>query len=324
MKKNIAVLSGGNSSESEISVKSGKQVANWIDKEKFNVFPVFVKGTKWTLGNENGVDVDKTDFSITQNGTKTMFDFAYIIIHGTPGENGLMPGYFEMMGIPHSTCNTLVSSLTFNKYFCKLALGDINILTAKAVLVKKNEKISAEEIVKVVGLPCFIKPNAGGSSCGISKVKTIEEIPASLELAFKEDNEIIIEEFINGTEISCGVIKTKDKTFLFPISEIVPKNEYFDYEAKYTPGMSEEITPAQIPAHVGKECHRLSLAIYNFLGCVGIVRIDYIISNDKLYFLEINTIPGMSEASIIPQQAKIYGISMTELLTRIIEDILGK
>jgi D-alanine-D-alanine ligase len=194
---------------------------------------------------------------------------------------------------------------------------------AKAILVKKDQKISSEEIVKAVGLPCFIKPNAGGSSCGTSKVKTIDEIPAALKFAFKEDSEVIIEEFIKGTEISCGVIKTKKKTFLFPATEIVTKNEFFDYEAKYTPGMSEEITPARISDHVAKECHRLSLAVYEFFGCKGIVRVDYIIRDEKLYFLEINTIPGMSEASIIPQQGKVYGISMTELLTNVIEDILN-
>jgi len=322
MKLKIAVLSGGNSSEAEVSIKSGRQVVNWIDKEKFEVYPIIIMGTRWTLDDEDGPVINKTDFSVIKNGEKIKFDFAYIIVHGTPGENGLMSGYFELLGIPHSTCNTLVSSLTFDKYFCKLALREINMLMAKAILIKKNQKITPEEIVKAVGLPCFIKPNAGGSSCGTSKVKTKEEIPAALELAFKEDNEIIIEEFIKGTEVSCGVIKTKKKTFIFPVTEIVPKNEFFDYEAKYTPGMSEEITPARIPEHVAKECQRLSLAVYEFLGCKGIVRVDYIIRDEKLYFLEINTIPGMSEASIIPRQVKAYGIGMTELLTTAIEDIL--
>jgi D-alanine-D-alanine ligase len=323
MKLKIAVLSGGNSSEAEISIKSGRQVANWIDKEKFAVYPIIIMGTRWTLGDEDGPVINKTDFSVIKNGEKIKFDFAYIIVHGTPGENGLMSGYFELLGIPHSTCNTLVSSLTFDKYFCKLALRDINILMAKAILVKKNQKITPEEIAKAIGLPCFIKPNAGGSSCGTSKVKTIEEIPAALEFAFKEDSEVIIEEFIKGTEISNGVIVTKKKTIVFPITEIVPKNEFFDYEAKYTPGMSEEITPARIPDHVRNECWKLSQKIYEFLGCKGIVRVDYIIRDEKLYFLEINTIPGMSEASIIPQQGKVYGITMTELLTTVIEDILN-
>jgi len=322
MKKNIAVLFGGNSSESEISVKSGKQVSNWLDKELFNVYPVLVKGNKWTLNDENGEEINKTDFSLTIGCTIIKFDYAYIIIHGTPGENGLMPGYFEMLGIPHSTCSTLVSSLTFDKYFCKLALSETGILMAKALLIRRNKKITPEEIVKAVGLPCFIKPNNGGSSCGTSKVKTTQEIPAALELAFKEDAEVIIEEFIKGTEVSNGVVITKNKTFLFPVTEIVPKNEFFDYEAKYTSGMSEEITPARIPEHVRNECYRLSKLVYETLGCKGIVRVDYIIRDEKPYFLELNTIPGMSEASIIPQQAKTYGISMTELLTLVINDNL--
>ena len=324
MKLKVAVLSGGNSSEAEISIKSGRQVVNWMDKEKYDVYPIIVMGTRWTLGDEGGPSINKTDFSVILEGEKIRFDFAYIIVHGTPGENGLMSGYFDLLGIPHSTCNTLVSSLTFDKYFCKIALKDINILMAKAILVRKNQIITPEEIVRHVGLPCFIKPNAGGSSCGTSKAKTLEDIPKALELAFKEDNEVIIEEFIIGTEISCGIIKTKKKTYLFPATEIISKNEFFDYEAKYTPGMSEEITPARIPEHVAKECHRLSLAIYEFLGCKGIVRVDYIIRDEKLYFLEINTIPGMSEASIIPQQGKVYGISMTDLLTEVIEDIISQ
>jgi len=320
MKLKIAVLSGGNSSEAEISINSGKQVVNWLDKEKFDVYPIIIMGTRWTLDDEDGLKIDRTDFSVIKNGEKIKFDYALIIVHGTPGENGLMSGYFELLGIPHSTCNTLVSSLTFNKYFCKLALREINLLMAKAILVKRDQKITPEEIVKAVGLPCFIKPNAGGSSCGTSKVKLIEEIPAALEFAFKEDDEIIIEEFIKGTEISNGVLKTKKKTFILPVTEIVPKNEFFDYEAKYSPGMSEEITPARIPDFVRDECHKLSLAVYEFLGCKGLVRVDYIVRDNKLYFLEINTIPGMSEASIVPKQVKAYGIAMKDLLTCIIED----
>lgn len=322
MKKNIAVLFGGNSSESEISVKSGKQVSNWLDKELYNVYPVLVKGSRWTMNDEKGEEISKTDFSVIINGVKIIFDYAYIIIHGTPGENGLMSGYFEMLGIPHSTCSTLVSSLTFDKYICKLALRDTGLLMAKAILVKKNQKITSDEIVKAVGLPCFIKPNNGGSSCGTSKVKTIEEIPNAIEFAFKEDAEVLIEEFIKGTEVSNGIVKTKSSTLLFPITEIVSKKEFFDYEAKYTPGMSEEITPARIPEHVRNECHRLSQLVYETLGCKGIVRVDYIIRDEKPYFLELNTVPGMSEASIIPQQAKVYGISMTELLTLVIKDSL--
>jgi len=324
MKRNIAVLFGGNSYESEISVKSGKQVSNWIDKQQFNVYPVFVKDNKWTLNDASGTEINKNDFSVIINNNKINFDFAYIIIHGTPGENGLMPGYFEMIGIPHSTCNTLVSSLTFNKYFCKQLLKDTTIPMAKSILLRKGEMMTADEIIKQVGLPCFIKPNNGGSSCGTSKVKTVNDVQNAINIAFKEDDEIIIEEFIKGTEVSNGIVKTKNKKFILPITEIISKNEFFDYEAKYTPGMSEEITPARISEQVKNKCQQYSELIYDTLGCKGIVRVDYIISNNVPYFLEINTIPGMSEASIIPKQAGVYGIEMKELLSEIIFDKLAK
>lgn len=317
--KNIAVLYGGYSSEYDISVKSSKQICSWLDKSKYNVFPVLVTKEGWYYPDEKGILVDKNFFGIIQNNQKITFDYAYIIIHGTPGENGLLTGYLELMGIPHSTCSSLVSALTFNKYFCKLAIRDLPVNLAKSVLIRKNEKYNKDDILKLVGLPCFVKPNNGGSSCGTSKVKHREDFEDALEKAFKEDIEVIVEEFIQGTEISCGVVKTQTFSAVLPVTEIVPKKEFFDYEAKYTPGMSEEITPARISPQMYELCQQYTSRIYDFMGCKGIVRIDYIIHNEMLYFLEINTIPGMSEASIVPQQAKVFGISMTELLSHVIE-----
>ncbi len=319
MKRNIAVLYGGYSSEYEISVKSARQVTNWLDKERYNVFPVLVCHEGWFYPDKEGTKIDLNQLTINLNQETITIDFAYIIIHGTPGENGLLPGFLEMQGIPHSTCPSFISALTFNKYFCKLALQPLPVNLAKSILVRKGDIISKEKIVEKLGLPVFVKPNNGGSSCGTSKVKTMEAFDEALNMAFKEDNEVIIEEFIEGTEISCGVVKTKTFSAVLPITEIVPKKEFFDYEAKYTPGMSEEITPARIPGNVYTLCQEYTSQIYDFLGCKGVVRVDYIVRNQQLYFLEINTIPGMSEASIVPQQAAHYGISMTELLTHIIE-----
>lgn len=317
---NVAVMYGGFSSEYEISVKSSKQISQWLDKTKYEVYPVLVNKDGWFYPDQNGIRVDKSYFGVELQGNKIKFDYAYIIIHGSPGENGLLPGYFEMMGIPHSTCPSMISALTFNKHFCKLVLRDLPVNLAKSVLVRKNEKYDKTAILQQVGIPCFVKPNNGGSSFGTSKVKKIEDFDTAMELAFKEDNEVIIEEFIQGTEISCGVVKTKTFSTVLPITEIVPKNEFFDYEAKYTAGMSEEITPARISKNMYELCQQYTSQIYDFLGCKGIVRVDYIIRNEMLYFLEINTIPGMSEASIIPQQARFIDLSMTDLLTHIIEN----
>ncbi len=320
MKRNIAVLYGGYSSEYEISVKSSRQIIKWLDKNRYNVFPVIVTKKGFFYPDENGTKINLNDFSVECNSKKHNLHFAYIIIHGSPGENGLLTGYLEMLGIPHSTCPSLVSALTFNKYFCKLALQNLPVNLAKSILLRKNDVVDKEEIIEKLGLPIFVKPNNGGSSCGTSKVKSVNEFDEALKIAFSEDNEITIEEFIQGTEVSCGVVKTKAFSALLPITEIISKKEFFDYEAKYTPGMSEEITPARIPENVYKLCHDFTSRIYDFLGCKGVVRIDYIIKNQQPYFLEINTIPGMSEASIVPQQAAHYGISMTELLSYIIEE----
>lgn len=324
MKKNIAIVVGGDSGEYEVSIKSGKQLLEQLDKSKYNPFLVHIRGLEWKASID-GADVliDKNDFSATKNQIKITFDCALIGIHGTPGEDGKLQSYFEMMKVPYTTCGILSSALTFNKYACKHYLMPYGIITAKAMLFQKNDQIDSNEVVRTLGLPCFIKPNNGGSSCGVSKISKMEEIVPAIEKALEHDSEIIVEEFIKGTEITCGVLRTKTRSMVFPIAEIVSKNDFFDYEAKYTSGMADEIIPARIPEEIKKACELTSSLIYDKLFCRGVVRIDYIIRDGQLYFLEVNTVPGQSEASIIPRMIKASGLTMTEVLTDLIEDAIG-
>jgi len=325
MKRNIAILAGGDSSESVISLRSAEQIRNILDKNKYNAFTVYVKGNEWVLTSDKYCDtiVNKDDFSFSWDNKKIKFDFALIAIHGTPGEDGKLQSYFELLRIPYSTSDSLISALTFNKYACKAYLNYSGIKSTKSILIRKNDKINPEKIIKKLGLPCFVKPNAGGSSFGVSKVKKQSDLLPSIEKAFNEDNEIIIESFLQGTEVSCGIIKTKNKEIIFPITEIVSANEFFDYEAKYKKGKAQEITPARISKKAEQATKKLTSKIYDVLNCKGIVRIDYMIDGDKPNFIEINTVPGMSAESIIPKQAKEFGISMTEIFTMIIEDLIN-
>lgn len=325
-KKNIAVLYGGDSSESVISMKSGKMVMQSIDFMKYNVYGVLINGSEWTvkLDDDELINIDKNDFSFTKNEQKVTFDCAMIIIHGSPGENGLLQSYFDLIHMPYTTCNAFVSALTFDKYACKAYLRDLGVDMAKGILVKKHQKVDANEIVNQLGLPVFVKPNAAGSSFGVTKVKSVDELGEALNNAFTEDDEILIEEFIKGTELSHGIIKIKGETIKLPVTEIVSKKEFFDFEAKYTAGMSDEITPARIDDSMVGRVQQLSSKIYDWLNCNGIVRVDYILRDDKLYFLEINTVPGMSEASIVPQQIKHAGLTFTQVLGMLIENALNK
>jgi D-alanine-D-alanine ligase len=324
MKKNIAIVVGGDSGEYEISIMSGKQLLGQIDMDKYQPVLVHQKGIDWKASvNGSEVQVDKNDFSVTVKNDKLKFDCALIGIHGTPGEDGKLQSYFEMMGVPYTTCGVLSSALTFNKFACKHYLEPYGILTAKSMIFHKNDKVNADEVIKTVGLPCFIKPNNGGSSCGVSKIASKEEIVPAIEKALEHDSEVIVEEFIKGTEITCGVMRTRNRSLVFPIAEIVSKKDFFDYEAKYTNGMAEEIIPARIPEELKKECERISSLIYDKLSCRGIVRIDYIIKDGKLYFLEVNTVPGQSEASIVPRMIKAVGLTMTTVLTDLIEDAMA-
>ncbi|MFH2142687.1 MAG: D-alanine--D-alanine ligase [Bacteroidota bacterium] len=321
MKRNIAVIAGGDSQEYAISIKSSEQVVTLIDQNLYNAYLINIRGKDWFCHyKDQKLSIDKNDFSfIIQGGAKINIDFALIIIHGTPGEDGILQAYLDLVKIPYSTCGFFESALAFNKNACKLFLKEYGILSPIAVIVRKNENFDVNKIAQKLTFPCFVKPNEGGSSFGTTKAKNRNELEESIRLALNEDNEVIIEEFIEGTEVTCGVIKTKNNYYRLPPTEIVSKNEFFDYEAKYN-GESDEITPARISENKIKECQDISSYIYDVLNCKGIVRIDYIIKNDRFYFLEINTVPGMSSASIIPQMAKVAKISLTKVYTEIIED----
>jgi len=325
MKKNIAILAGGDSSEWVISLKSAEQVKNVLDDQLYNKFMIVIRGTEWILKDDLGdIKINKDDFSVIKNGAKINFDCAFIIIHGTPGENGLLQSYFELLRIPYTTCDVLVSALTFNKLACKAFVKEFGVLTAKAIILRKGDEVNISKIINYLGLPCFVKPNNGGSSFGASKVKLTEELLPAIENALKEDNEVIIEEFIKATELTCGVFKTRKNQYVFPITEVVSKNEFFDYEAKYTPGKSEEITPARISTEMEQRCKALSSSIYDILKCNGIVRIDYLLRENDLYFMEINTVPGMSQQSIIPQQVRVLGLELHEIFNELIDDSIER
>ena len=321
--KTIAIVAGGNSSEFEISVKSANEVGKVL-AARYEVYIIMIRGTNWYWEDQKGRyhNIDKNDFSLITDEYRIRFDAAFIAIHGTPGEDGLLQGYFDMMAIPYTSCGAFCSALTFNKQACKLFLKEYDIPMAEAVMIRKGDMLDPVNIIKQTGIPCFVKPNNSGSSFGVTKVKKKEELLSAIETAFKESNEVLIEAFMNGREVACGVVKTKRKALVLPVTEIISKNEFFDYEAKYTPGKSEEVTPADIPDAVTNDIQRLSSLIYDFLGCKGIVRVDFIIVGQKPYFLEINTVPGMTVESLVPKQSEAAGISLEELYSMVVEDLL--
>lgn len=321
-KPNIAVIAGGDSSEFVVSVKSGANVFNAIDTTKFNPWLVQMKGKEWiVVQNDLKIaDINKSDFSFQFNTKKINIDFAYITIHGTPGEDGVLQGYFDLMQIPYSTCDVHSSSLTFNKWFCNNYLRSFGIKMARSIKVLKGEEIDADKVEKELSLPVFIKPNAGGSSFGITKVKTKDEIEEAIKKAWEESDEALIEQFIDGKEFTCGLVKINDQKIIFPVTEVLPKNEFFDYEAKYTPGAAEEITPARLPKNLFEECQEISAEIYDLCRCSGIVRVDFILKENTFYFLEVNTTPGMTATSFIPQQIAAMGLTLKEVITQLIED----
>ena len=321
-KRTIAIVAGGDSSEIVVSLRSAQGIYSFIDKERYNLYIVEMEAKRWEVVLPNGekTPIDRNDFSFIENGKKKNFDFAYITIHGTPGENGLLQGYFDLIGIPYSSCNVLVSAITFNKFTCNQYLKGFGIRVSESMILRKGFEILDEEVINKVGLPCFIKPNAGGSSFGVTKVKTKEDIQPAIEKAFGESDEVMIEAFMQGTEITCGCYKTKDKEVVFPITEVVTGNEFFDYDAKYN-GQVDEITPARIPEETAERVRLLTSAIYDILGCEGIIRIDYIITEgEKVNLLEINTTPGMTATSFIPQQVRAAGLDIKDVMTDIIEN----
>lgn len=333
--KSVVVIYGSDSSEWEVSVRSGEFTASQIDGGKYDVYEMFARFGRWTLaayrrcGEQRVVipecdrpEIDKNDFSVVLDGAKIKFDYAYIMQHGTPGENGLMQGYLEMIGVPHSGCDAFVAAITFDKFSCKSYLKDVDFVKcADDVFIRKGEQSEglAQKIVDRLGLPMFVKPTDGGSSFGVTKVKRVEDFDKAVEDAFAEGKTIMAEGAIVGRELTCAVYFNGKENIALPVIEIISDNEFFDYEAKYN-GHSKEVCPAQIPDDLRDEIQKVSKKIYAHLGCAGLVRVDYIVSGDDLYFLEVNTVPGMTSASLVPQMVRAAGMSMTDFLTTVIEN----
>lgn len=326
MKRTVAIIAGGDSSEHEVSMNSAKGIYSFIDKEKYNLYIVELSKKAWEAVLPDGTrsKIDKNDFSFMDGSNRVRPDFAYITIHGTPGENGILQGYFELLDIPYSTCDVLVSAMTFSKFTLNQYLKGFGIRVAESMLVNKRFGIDNKDVVEKIGLPCFIKPNASGSSFGVTKVKTEDDIQPALEAAFAESDDVMIEAFMDGIELANGCYKTKEKSVVFPITEVVSDNEFFDYNAKYK-GEVTEITPARLSPELTERVKKLTSAIYDILGCKGIVRIDYIITEgEKINMLEINTTPGMTSTSFIPQQVKAAGLDIKDVMTDIIEEGLNR
>jgi len=328
MKRNIAILCGGDSSEHDVSLRSARGLYSFFDKERYNVYIVDVKGVDWHVNFDNGdvANIDKNDFSFKQDGKTIWFDYAYITIHGTPGENGIMQGYLDLLHMPYSTSNVLVEALTFDKYALNNYLRGFGVNVAKSILLRRGEenKFTEEEIEAQIGMPCFVKPAADGSSFGVSKVKNADQLAPALRNAFMECDEVMIESYLNGTEVTVGCYKTKSKSVVFPVTEVVTSNEFFDYDAKYN-GQVQEITPARISPELTKALQEETSRIYDLLHCNGIIRIDYIVTknsdgSDQIYMLEINTTPGMTPTSFIPQQVRAAGLDIKDVLTDIVEN----
>ncbi|MBN2868934.1 MAG: D-alanine--D-alanine ligase, partial [Flavobacteriaceae bacterium] len=314
----------GYSSEYQISLKSGNVVYNTLDKDKFNAYRIHIFKDKWVFVDEDDKEypIDKNDFSFTKDNAKITFDCVFNAIHGSPGEDGFMQGYFKLLNIKHTSCSMYQAAVTFNKRDCLSILKPYGILTAESYFLNTGDTINKDEIIAKVGLPCFVKANKAGSSFGITKVHKKEDLQNAIDVAFKEDDEIIIESFLDGTEVSVGVITYKGKTKVLPITEIVSENDFFDYEAKYL-GKSQEITPARITKEQEEIVTKTAKKIYEVLKMKGFSRSEFIFKNNKPHLLEVNTVPGLTNESILPQQAAAAGISLQELFTNAIEEALS-
>ena len=326
MKRTIAIVGGGDTSEFHVSLRSAQGIYSFIDKEKYTLYIVQMHELDWHVQLPDGttVPVDRNDFSFQLDGRKVTFDFAYITIHGTPGEDGRLQGYFDMLHIPYSCCGVLAASLTYDKFACNQYLKSFGVRIADSLLLRRGQTISDDDVIEKIGLPCFIKPSLGGSSFGVTKVKTRDEIQPAIAKAFDEAQEVVIEAFMDGTELTCGCYKTRQKSVVFPITEVVSHNEYFDYKAKYN-GESDEITPARIPDELRDRVQQLTSAIYDILGARGIIRVDYIVTaGEKINLLEVNTTPGMTATSFIPQQVRAAGMDIKDVMTDIIENAFEK
>ncbi|MDO9512514.1 MAG: D-alanine--D-alanine ligase [Bacteroidales bacterium] len=326
MKQKIAILAGGDSGEFQVSVRSAKSVADFIDKEKYEVYSILMQGKEWyCIQNEIKYPVNKNDFSILIDTDVIYFDAAFIIIHGTPGEDGKLQGYLEMLKIPYTSCNSITSALTFNKYFCNGFVKNFGINIAPSVWIKKSDSIDEKTILAITGLPCFVKPNCGGSSVGMTKVNLNSELKTALDIAFKEDPEVLIEAFNKGREITCGVVQIKGEIIALPLCEVKSKKEYFDFEAKYNELLADEIVPAVITEAETQTCTQLSKELYKKLNCFGVVRFDYIMDEQGIFnFLEVNTVPGMSAESIVPKMVKAHGWTLSQFYGLLIEEALNR
>lgn len=331
-KRKIAIVCGGDSSEHDVSLRSAQGLYSFFDKDRYDVYIVDMKGLDWNvdLGDGTTSKIDLNDFSFKKDGNKTYFDYAYITIHGTPGENGILQGYFELIGMPYSTSGVLVEAMTFDKFVLNQYLRGYGVSVADSMLIRKGyeEVVSDDEVEERIGMPCFVKPAADGSSFGVSKVKNKDQLAPAIRKAMLESSDVMVESYLEGTEISIGCYKTREKSVVLPATEVVTSNEFFDYDAKYN-GQVKEITPARISEETAKRVAELTSHIYDILHCNGIIRIDYIIGKgigkdgkevDKINLLEVNTTPGMTVTSFIPQQVKAAGLKMSDVLTDIVEN----
>lgn len=327
MKKKIALITGGYSGEAVISYKSATSIEKNLDTEKWESYKIDINPTGWNYLAPNGEQfpVDKNDFSITPGDKKIRFDAVLVGLHGTPGEDGKLQGYFDMLHIPYTTCDTATSALTFNKRYTVAVASFAGMHVARSVHLFKHSPVSSETILAALALPVFVKPNNGGSSIGMSKVKTEGELPAALDKAFLEDDQVLVEEFIQGRELTIGVFKSKGEVIALPITEIIAKNEFFDFEAKYE-GASEEITPAKVDESIAEQIRSEARKAYAIFNCSGLVRIDFIYETATRtpYMLEINTVPGQSEASIVPQQVVAMGWTLKQFYTALLEECFNK
>ena len=327
-KRTIAIVCGGDSSEHDVSLRSAQGLYSFFDKQKYNVYVVDIKDNDWHVNLSDGTTskIDRNDFSFVENGEVKHFDYAYITIHGTPGENGILQGYFELIDLPYSTSGVLVEALTFDKFVLNQYLRTYGVSVAESLLIRRGyeHQVSDDDIMSRVGMPCFVKPANDGSSFGVSKVKNIDQLAPAVRKAMMESDEVMVEQYLDGIEISIGCYKTKDKSVVLPATEVVTHNEFFDYDAKYN-GEVEEITPARIPDDVARRVAEVTSAIYDILHCNGIIRIDYILTKNteggmKINMLEVNTTPGMTPTSFIPQQVRAAGLNMSDVLTDIVEN----
>lgn len=331
-KRKIAIVCGGDSSEHDVSLRSAQGLYSFFDKDRYDIYIVDIKGLDWNvdLGDGTTSRIDLNDFSFKKDGHKIFFDYAYITIHGTPGENGILQGYFELIGIPYSTSGVLVEALTFDKFVLNQYLRSYGVSVADSLLIRKGyeEIVSDDEVEKRIGMPCFVKPAADGSSFGVSKVKDKDQLAPAIRKAMLESSDVMVESYLEGTEISIGCYKTREKSVVLPATEVVTSNEFFDYDAKYN-GQVKEITPARLSEDTAHRVAELTSSIYDILHCNGIIRIDYIIGKgkgkngetvDKINLLEVNTTPGMTATSFIPQQVRAAGLNMADVLTDIVEN----